>query len=183
MGEIRLDSDRAHPKSYMFWAPVQRQQFERNLDETHVLILESLQEREEATEAHLGNTDAGGSHLWEHDLPWGPWCWQVWFWSPSPSLLPPGAYLQTNGPVATTQGKTCQPSRTRPALPTNMPRIVNPTTKERTTQPHTVGAPGARNFNYQRGVCSWEQVSPLWPLLQDQETERTYPIYRNQFIK
>lgn len=48
---------------------MQRQQFERNLDETHVLILESLQEREEATEAHLGNTDAGGSHLWEHVLP------------------------------------------------------------------------------------------------------------------
>ena len=48
---------------------MQRQQFERNLDETHVLILESLQEREEATEAHLGTTDAGGSHLWEHVLP------------------------------------------------------------------------------------------------------------------
>lgn len=48
---------------------MQRQQFERNLDETHVLILESLQEREEVTEAHPGNADAGGSHLGEHVLP------------------------------------------------------------------------------------------------------------------
>ena len=159
MGEIRLDSDRACPKSYMFWAPVQRQQFERNLDETHVLILESLQEREEATEAHLGNTDAGGSHLWEHVLPWGPWCCQVWFWSPSPSLLPPGAYLQTNGPVATTQGRTCQPQAGQGQQDKASPTYQHAQNsqshhKRKNHTAHTVGAPGTHNFIYQRGVCS-----------------------------
>ena len=35
--------------------------FERNMDQTHLLILESLQERQEAIETHPGDADSGNS--------------------------------------------------------------------------------------------------------------------------
>lgn len=38
----------------MLWDPEQRQQFERNLRQTHLLILESLLQRQEAVELTLG---------------------------------------------------------------------------------------------------------------------------------
>ena len=56
-------------KSYTFWDPEQKQKFKRILDETHFLFLESLPESQEATGAHAGDTDTGGSYLGEFILP------------------------------------------------------------------------------------------------------------------
>ena len=41
-------------KFHMLWDPGQRQQFERNLCQTHLLILESLPQKQEAVELTLG---------------------------------------------------------------------------------------------------------------------------------
>ena len=48
-----------HTKSYI---PGQKQRFERSRNETYLMISESLLERQEATGAHLGNTDTGSRH-------------------------------------------------------------------------------------------------------------------------
>ena len=61
------------------WDPGQRQEFERNLDWTHLLILESLLERQEAARAPLEYMDTGSSHFGELVVPPGHWCWQAPF--------------------------------------------------------------------------------------------------------
>lgn len=53
-------------KPHVHWDQGQKQQFDRNLCQTYLLILEGLLERQGVTEAHLADTDAGGdSHIWE----------------------------------------------------------------------------------------------------------------------
>ena len=47
----------------------------KELGETHLLILESLPERQEAAGAPPGDTDTGVSNSWEPILPLGHWCW------------------------------------------------------------------------------------------------------------
>lgn len=66
----------------------------------HLLTLESLSERQEATGAHPGDINTCGNHFQKLVLPWWQWCWQTPFWNlPSTSLVPePGA---TNQPVST----------------------------------------------------------------------------------
>lgn len=44
-------------KTHKLWDPGQKQEFERSLDQTHCLILESLPERQKAAGAHPGDTD------------------------------------------------------------------------------------------------------------------------------
>lgn len=46
-------------KSHILRVPTQRQQFERSLDQTHLLILESLKERQEATRTTPGTINTG----------------------------------------------------------------------------------------------------------------------------
>ena len=48
-GKQRPPSQRAWTKSLMLWDPVQKQWYDRSLRETHLLILESRPERQEAT--------------------------------------------------------------------------------------------------------------------------------------
>ena len=49
---------------HIFQDPEQKQ-FEKCLGQTHLLILESLQEQQEATGTHLGDRDADSSHFGE----------------------------------------------------------------------------------------------------------------------
>ena len=50
---------RAHTKSHTLWGPGQKQQFDRNLGQTYLLLLESLPGMQETSMAHAGDTDAG----------------------------------------------------------------------------------------------------------------------------
>ena len=52
----------------MCWVPAQRQLFERSLGQTHLLILDSFPERQEASGAPPRDIDAGGNHFWEFIL-------------------------------------------------------------------------------------------------------------------
>ena len=63
----------------MLQDPGKKQEFERSLGQTHLLILESLPEREKATGTHIGNTDSGRRHFRELILPQGHWYWQAPF--------------------------------------------------------------------------------------------------------
>ena len=47
-----------------------KQKFDRSPGQTHLLVLESLPERQGVTEAHPGHIDTGGSHIWEHSTMW-----------------------------------------------------------------------------------------------------------------
>ena len=61
-----------------------------------MLSLESLPQRQEATENSHRDLDTGGSNFGELIQPQGHWCWQALFWSPPSSLLVLGAYLPTS---------------------------------------------------------------------------------------
>ena len=50
-------------QNLMLWGPGQKQYYERSLGQTHLLILASLLERQEATGAHLGDIDTGAAIL------------------------------------------------------------------------------------------------------------------------
>ena len=50
-----------------------QQKFESILGQTHLLILENLLERQEATGAHLGDIETSDSHYWELILSQGHW--------------------------------------------------------------------------------------------------------------
>jgi len=67
--KLRFCSSREHTKSQHAPSPKQRQQCERNLDKTHLLILVSLPERQEANGTLLGGENDGNSHLGELVLP------------------------------------------------------------------------------------------------------------------
>ena len=95
----------------MLQVPVQRQYIERDLGQTHLLILQYLPERQKAKGKCSGDTDAGRSHLGELLLPGGHWCWWVPYWCPFSSLLASQLYLPTSGQT--------QPQD--PALPNSWP--------------------------------------------------------------
>jgi len=52
-----------HSKAHTLQVPVQRQQFEKRLSQTHLLMLNSLPEMQEAIGTLLRESTAGGSHL------------------------------------------------------------------------------------------------------------------------
>ena len=59
----RFHCERMHAKFHMLQDPWQRQQFERSLGHTHLLILESLLEKQKAMKIPPGDIDAGRSHF------------------------------------------------------------------------------------------------------------------------
>ena len=69
----------------MFQDPGKKQSFERSLGETHLLVLESLLERQEANGVHSCNIHS--DDFWQLILPLGHWCWELPFWNPPSSLL------------------------------------------------------------------------------------------------
>ena len=88
-GKQRHRSQKAHTKFHMLWGPGQRQQFERNLHQTHLLILESLPQRQEAVELTLGPQETGIGHSEALVPPYEHWCWWGPLWSPPSSWLDP----------------------------------------------------------------------------------------------
>ena len=56
-------SQRAHTKFHTLWDPGQKQSFEKGPGRTHLLILEGLPKRQEATGAHLGGKGTGKCHF------------------------------------------------------------------------------------------------------------------------
>ena len=52
---------------------VLQQKFESILGQTHLLILENLLERQEATGAQPGDIETSDRHYWELILPQGHW--------------------------------------------------------------------------------------------------------------
>ena len=59
----RFHCERMHAKFHMLLDPWQRQKFERSLGHTHLLILESLLEKQKAMKIPPGDIDAGRSHF------------------------------------------------------------------------------------------------------------------------
>ena len=57
----------------------------KNLRQTHLLILESFPERQEAAGVHHRDTDPDSSHCGALILPRGHWCWKAPLWDPSSS--------------------------------------------------------------------------------------------------
>ena len=89
----RLHFKRHPQKSHILWVPWQRQKFERNQGQTHLLILENISERQETASVPPRNTD---SHFWKLVLLWGHECWQVPLGSPPSRLL----VLRTYQPIS-----------------------------------------------------------------------------------
>ena len=85
VGRNRDFTLRVHLKSHKLQDLGQKQQFDRSLRQTYLLILEILQEKQEETAAHPGDIDTGGSHFGEFLLWRGHWCWEMLFWNP-PSI-------------------------------------------------------------------------------------------------
>ena len=73
----------------MLQIPAERQECQRSLDQTHVLNLVNLLQRQVAA----GDGDVSSSHFWKLALP----RWQAPFRNPPSSLLVPGAYLLPSG--------------------------------------------------------------------------------------
>ena len=65
-----------HTKSYKFQDPEQKQKIERMLNQTYVLILESLLEREEASGAYSRDMDTKVNQFGKLVPPHGHWYWQ-----------------------------------------------------------------------------------------------------------
>lgn len=57
----------------------------KNLRQTHLLILDSFPERQEATGVHHRDTDPDSSHCGALILPRAHWCWKAPLWDPSSS--------------------------------------------------------------------------------------------------
>ena len=66
----------------------------------HLLIFQSVSERQEAAETPSGDRDARSSHFGKLVLPCRHGCRQVPFWSPPSSSSAPGAYLPTSQPAS-----------------------------------------------------------------------------------
>ena len=100
---------------------------ERSLGQTHLLILESLLERQEETGAHPRDINTGSSHCSELNLPQDTDAASVFFKNPSSSLLVPGvspthqAFDTNNG---TPQAK-------------QLPRVGHSTTYQQTGYPQS----------------------------------------------
>ena len=54
----------------------------KNLRQTHLLILDSFPERQEATGVHHRDTDPDSSHCGALILPRAHWCWTAPLWDP-----------------------------------------------------------------------------------------------------
>ena len=72
-GKQRHHSERAHTKFHTLWDPGQKRSFEKSPGQTHLLTLEGLLKRQEATGAHLGDIETSDSHYWELILSQGHW--------------------------------------------------------------------------------------------------------------
>ena len=106
-----------------------------SLGQTHLPMLESLLERQEA----VWIKEASSSHFWELILSWGHWCWQVAFWSLPSGLSMPGA-LPAHQQVGASLG-------TQPHRPIGHPQP---------TQPWAI--PSSRHF----GLCSQLHWDLTW---------------------
>lgn len=73
------------------------------LDQTLLLVLKSLPERQEATGAQPGDIDTGSSRLGVLVLTQRHWCWEALSWNPPSSLLAPRS-SPTHQPVGTSAG-------------------------------------------------------------------------------
>ena len=103
----------------MLQVRLQRLSFERNLGQTHWLILESFPEKQETTGMLPEGTDSGGSRFMELLLPRGQWCRQAPFWSPSSSLLVSGDHRPNRDLYQPRDPKdpTASHARTQPCPP------------------------------------------------------------------
>ena len=65
-----LHSYRTCTKSHILQVPAQRKYFEWSQGQTHLLILESLQEMQDVTGTSPEDAHAGSSYFWNLVLPW-----------------------------------------------------------------------------------------------------------------
>ena len=62
-GKQRHHSEREHTKFHTLWDPGQKRSFEKSPSQTHLLTLEGLLKRQEASGAHLGGKGTGKCHF------------------------------------------------------------------------------------------------------------------------
>lgn len=94
-----------YEKSYTLQEQGQKQEI--NMEKNwvrHILILESLQERQEETGDHPEDIDTDDSNFEYHVLPQRCWCWKAEFWNTPWSLLVKEPNL-SNRPVETNTWK------------------------------------------------------------------------------
>ena len=180
MGELQgcrkqgLHSKRAHAKSHTLQNPARRQEFERSLGYTHLLILESLPEREEA----MGTPSGDSSRFWQQPF-WGARSTtrkrvlKSAILESSLCLLMPEVYLPTSV-LAPAQTPPPNPSPPQPAAPGPGPATSRlaatwvraslayqcthgsgPCHNRRAYTAHREGTPGAYSSGEQMGVCCW----------------------------
>ena len=107
--------------------------------QTHLQSWRASERQETIGASPLRDIDTDVSHLGEHILSWGHWCWQVSFWSPSSSLLglgltcPPAAWQWCWEPPAYTASHV----GTQPHLPAGWHQLwaSQPTGKPRDSAP------------------------------------------------